>query len=669
LTEIAARAWDAVAWARRDLAVRDAGGAVVFEAAGVEAPVDWSDVAVATVAGRWMGADERSVRDMVRRVVETLGAWALVSGHVGSAARRREFEDALARLVLGQRATFATPVWMNAGTSERPITAACFILGVEDSLPALLEWNAREGRIFQQGAGAGVNLSAIRSSREPVSLGGRASGPVSFMRGADAWAASIRAGGRARRAAKMVVLDVDHPDILEFIGSKAAEETRGWALVAAGFDAAETAGGLAFQQENHSVRVTDAFMHAVRTGKDWPLHAITTGQTTATMPARDILHACAQAAWACGDPGLQFASTIDRWQTCPAAGPITASNPCGEFVSVADSACNLATINALAYVTEDGAYDVYGFTSAVDELVRALDVLVSGSGYPTPEVARTVQALRELGLGLTNVGAALLWQGIGYSSPEGRAWAAAVAALMTAVAYRRSAEMAAELGTFDAFDANRERMLMVLEQHHAALRRIPADVAPQAVVAAADAEWTRAIRLAHAHGLRNAQVTLIPPAGTVSLAMDCETTGLQPYYAFSVRKRLAEGGEITLRSRALEHGLLRLGYSARAARHLAEHAAGRGHLADALQLHPEHRPVVATAIGPNALAPAAHVAMVAAVQPFVSGGISTTVNLPEQATVDDVENVFVDAWSSGLKSVTVYRQGSKLTQPLTVGSA
>jgi ribonucleoside-diphosphate reductase alpha chain len=637
----------------------------VFEAADIEAPTEWSDVAVATVARRWMAAGERSVREMVRRVVETLGAWAQASGHVAADADRRRFEDALAGLVLGRRATFATPVWMNAGTAERPVTAACFILGVEDSLPALLEWNAQEGRIFQQGAGAGVNLSAIRSSREPVSRGGRASGPVSFMRGADAWAATISAGGRARRAAKMVVLDADHPDILEFIASKPAEEARGRALVAAGFDPAEVVRGLAFQQENHSVRVTDAFMQAARAGRDWPLRAVTTGRTTMTVAARDVLRACAQAAWECGDPGLQFSSSIDRWQTCPAAGPITASNPCGEFISVAHSACNLATINALAYVTEVEGFDVYGFTAAVDALVRALDVLVSGSGYPTAEVADTVQSLREVGLGLTNVGAALLWQGVAYSSPEGRAWAAAVAALMTAVAYRRSAEMAAELGPFAAFGANRERMLDVLEQHSAALRRIPVAAAPQAVLAAAQAEWERAIRLARAHGLRNAQVTLIPPAGTVSLAMDCETTGLQPYYALAVRKRLAEGGEIAFRSRVLEHGLLRLGYTSRTAGHLAEYAAEHGHLDGALQLLPEHLPVVATAVGPNAIAPAAHVAMVAAVQPFLSGGISTTVNLPERATVDDVENVFVDAWSSGLKAVTVYRQGSKLTQPLT----
>jgi ribonucleoside-diphosphate reductase alpha chain len=387
-----------------------------------------------------------------------------------------------------------------------------------------------------------------------------------------------------------------------------------------------------------------------------------------TVPARELLRACAQEAWACGDPGLQFASAIDAWHTCPAEGAIVASNPCGEYLSVPDSACNLATINALAFVREDGRFDVGGFVAAVEALVTALDVLVSGSGYPAPEIEANARALRQLGLGLTNVAGALLWQGIAYASAAGRAWAAAVAALLTGAAYRRSAELAAALGPFERFAANREPTLSVLERHRAALRRIPAADAPAEVLVAAEREWDAAIRLAQAHGVRNAQVTLIPPAGTVSLAMDCETTGLQPYYALVVRKRLDEGGEVTIAGGALLHGLERLGYPPGVAGRLAARAAARGQLADATQLRPRDRQVVATAVGPGALSAAAHVAMVAAVQPFVSGGISTTVNLPANATVDDVENVLVDAWMSGLKSVTVFRQGSKLTQPLRAAS-
>jgi ribonucleoside-diphosphate reductase alpha chain len=657
-----------VEWAPRSVSIRAHEGKIAFACEDVESPVGWSDAAVATVARRYFGrlpdgSPERSVRRLVERVVRTVGEWAQASGHAADAGERAALEAELAALVLTQRATFATPVWLNVGLEQRPFTSACFILEAEDSIRSLLDWNAREGLIFQQGGGSGINLSKVRSSREPVSRGGFASGPVSFMRAADAWAATIRSGGRARRGAKMVVLDADHPDVLEFIGCKAREEERGAALLAAGFEPAEVVRSLAFQNATHAVRVGDAFMHAASEGGQWKLRAVTTGKVVETLPARELLRACARAAWRCGDPGLQFADTIERWHTCPRSGPITAANPCGEFLHVGESACNLATLNLLAFLRDDGTFAVEDFVHAVRLLVTAQDAIVDGSAYPTERIEQGARRFRAIGLGYANLAALLLTLGIAYDSEEGRAWAAAITALMTAAAYRRSAELANALGPFEEFERNREPMLTVLARHRDAAGRIGRE-APADVLAAAQPAWEEALAEGARHGLRNAQTTLVPPTGTVSLMLDCESTGIEPYFALAGRKRLVDGGELHFASRALTDGLLTLGYSTHALEELGEYALDHGHLAGARALRPADRAVVQTASGPDHISIEGHLRMVAAVQPLLSGGVSKTLNLPTNTSPETIESIFLDAWRMRLKSIAVYRQGSKIGQPL-----
>lgn len=656
-----------VDWAPLTVSLHAADGQVVFVCEQVLAPVSWSELAVVTVARRYFGrradgSPERSVRELVERVVHTLGGWAQAAGHAPGASERDALEAELAVLVLTQRATFATPVWLNVGLEERPFTSACFILETDDSIRALLDWNAREGLIFQQGGGAGINLSKVRSSREPVSRGGLASGPVSFMRAADAWAATIRSGGRARRGAKMVVLDADHPDVLEFVACKAREEERGAALVAAGYAPQEAVRSLAFQHATHAVRVSDAFMTAALKDGEWELRAVTTGAVLQRLPARELLRACAQAAWRCGDPGLQFASTIARWHTCPNSGPITASNPCGEFLHVGESACNLATLNLLAFLTGE-RFDVDGFVHAVELLALAQDAIVDGSAYPTERIRQGAQRFRQIGIGYSNLAALLLTLGIAYDSEEGRAWAAAIAALLTGAAYRRSAELARALGPFAEFERNREPMLAVLARHRDAARAI-ASAAPAEILAAAGHLFEQALAAAAAHGLRNAQTTLLAPTGTVSLMLDCESTGIEPHYALSGHRRFLDGGQVRFESRALADGLGALGYSTHALEQLCLYAADHGHLVGAPALRPGDRAVVQTATGPDPVPVAGHLAMVAAVQPLLSGGVSKTLNLPAQATPETIEEIFLDAWRMGLKSIAVYRQGSKIGQPL-----
>ena len=668
LTRRGSNPFELVDWSARAVRIAGADGRVAFADDDVEAPTAWSNLAVAVVARRYFARDphgtwERSVRMLIARVAAAIAGWAQAGGQAAATEQRDALHDELAALVLTQRATFATPVWLNAGLEERPLTSACFILDTEDSIPALLQWNTSEGLIFQQGGGAGVNLSAVRSSREPVSRGGLASGPVSFMRATDAWAATIRAGGRARRGAKMVVLDASHPDILEFVEVKAREEERGRALVAAGYPPEEVAASLAFQNANHAVRVSDEFMRLAADDGDWALRAVRTGEVLETVPARRLLRACAQAAWSCGDPGLQFADQIARWHTCPATGPVTASNPCGEFLHVADSACNLATLNLLAF-RQGRDFDIDGFTAAVELLVIAQDAIVEGSGYPSDAIERNAHRLRQIGIGYSNLAALLMSLGIPYDSEPGRGWAAAITALMTGVAYRRSAQLAEGLGPFAEFEANREAMLHVVGWHADALDQLRGDE-PAEVLEAARHEWGRALTLGSEHGFRNAQATLIPPTGTVSLMLDCETTGIEPYYSLSTVKRFSDGGEAHIRSSALVDGLASLGHATHMIETLSEYALDHGDLSGAPGLRDDEAEVFRTATGANPLSPSAHLQMVAAVQPFVSGGVSKTVPLPADATVEDVEAIFSDAWRLGLKSVAVYREGSKLQQPLT----
>jgi ribonucleoside-diphosphate reductase alpha chain len=668
MTSMRPPAAPALKWTQRSVRITEPDGRIAFACDGVEAPAHWSNLAIAVVARRYFatgahGAREHSIRALVDRVIGTIALWALQNGQVADPRERDALRDELAALVLTQRATFATPVWLNAGLAERPLTSACFILKAEDSIQGLLDWNLREGLIFQQGGGARINLSPIRSSREPVSRGGLASGPVSFMHATDAWAATIRAGGRARRGAKMVVLDASHPDILEFIEAKAREEDRGRALLAAGYPLEDVVSSLRYQHANHSVRVSDEFMRLAVDGGEWALRAVTTGETLETLPAHRLLRACAEAAHRCGDPGLLFADQIARWRTCPNTGPVTASNPCGEFLHVADSACNLATLNLLSFL-HGREFDIEGFTGAVELLVSALDAIVDGSGYPSPQIERNAHRLRQIGIGYANLGALLLTLGIPYDSDEGRGWAAAIAALMTGAAYRRSSELCAALGPFAEFEANREPMLRVIERHAEALHRLGGEQ-PAEVLEAARREWDRALKLARKRGFRNAQTSLIPPTGTVSLMLDCETTGIEPYYALTTVKRFADGGRVKLSSRAVVDGLAALGHSDTTIERLAEYALDHGHLTDAPDLRDRERLVFQTASGPGGLSSMAHLQMVAAVQPFLSGGVSKTVPLPAHAEVEAIEDIFVTAWRRGLKSIAVYRDASKLSQPLS----
>jgi ribonucleoside-diphosphate reductase alpha chain len=664
LTPPGGDAFELVGWCRRSVQITDRDGTVAFACDEVEAPISWSNLAVAVVARRYFASEpeERSVRALIERVVEAIAGWAQDAGYARDIEERATLRDELAALVITQRATFATPVWLNAGLAERPLTSACFILDAQDSIPALLEWNTREGLIFQQGDGAGISLSAVRSSREPVSRGGLASGPVSFMRATDAWAATIRAGGRARRGAKMVVLDASHPDILEFIEAKAREEDRGRALLAAGYPLEEALASLAFQHANHAVRVTDEFMRLAVEDGEWALRVVRTGEVLETVRAGALLRACAHAAWSCGDPGMQFADQVERWHTCPATGPVTASNPCGEFLHVADSACNLATLNLLAFL-QDRRFDVEAFTGAVELLVIAQDAIVEGSGYPSDAIEENAHRLRQIGIGYANLAALLLSLGIPYDSDEGRGWAAAITALMTGVAYRRSAELAAALGQFAEFERNREPMLRVIGLHVDALDQLGAEE-PAEVLQAARREWARVVALAPKHGFRNAQTTLIPPTGTVSLMLDCETTGIEPYYALTTIRHFADGGHVRLSSRAVVDGLAALGHTTATIETLSEYALDHGHLTDAPGLREDEAAVFQTATGPSPLSPTAHLRMVAAVQPFLSGGVSKTVPVPADAGAEAIESIFIDAWRIGLKSVTVYRDGSKLGQPL-----
>jgi ribonucleoside-diphosphate reductase alpha chain len=462
--------------------------------------------------------------------------------------------------------------------------------------------------------------------------------------------------------AKMMVLDASHPDVFEFIEAKALEEDRGRALLAAGFPLEEVLASLSFQHANHSVRVSDEFMRLAVEGGDWSLRAVTTGELLGTLPARRLLCACAEAVCRCGDPGLQFADQIARWHTCPDTGPVTASNPCGEFLHVADSACNLATLNLLAFL-EDHAFDVAAFTAAVELLVVAQDAIVDGSGYPSEQIERNARQLRQIGIGYANLAALLLTLGIPYDSEAARGWAAAITALMTGVAYRRSAELAARLGPFAEFERNRKPMLAVIERHIQALRQLGGRQ-PTHVLSAARREWARALELGRRHGFRNAQTTLIPPTGTVSLMLDCETTGIEPYYALTTVKHFADGGQVKMASRVVVDGLAALGHADSTIQKLSEYALDHGHLTDAPDLRGDERLVFQTATGPNRLSPMARLEMVGAVQPFVSGGVSKTVLLPADASVEEVEDTFIAAWRLGLKAIALYREGSKLAQPL-----
>jgi len=669
--------YDTVEWEIRSAVISGEGGETVFEQRDVEVPKPWSQLATNVVVSKYFRGPlgtpqrERSVRQLIGRVVSTIGEWGEAQGYFATPGDRAAFADELTHLLLHQKASFNSPVWFNMGVEPKPQCSACFILSVDDTMDSILDWYRKEGVIFKGGSGSGVNLSRLRSSRERLGGGGTASGPVSFMRAADASAGVIKSGGKTRRAAKMVVLNADHPDIVDFIRCKAEEERKAWALIAAGYDASldgPAYGSIFFQNANNSVRVTDDFMRAALEGRPWSTRYVTNGAVAETRPARDLLRLIAEATWQCGDPGMQFDTTINDWHTCPNTGRINASNPCSEYMHLDDSACNLASLNLMRFIEPDGSFDVAAFRHAVDIVIAAQDIVVDRSSYPTPEIAATAHAYRELGLGYANLGALLMSLGLPYDSDAGRAYAGAVTALMCGEAYRHSAALAAALGPYEGYAKNREPQLGVIEKHRAHAYKLDPALVPLDLLAAAREAWDGAREAARAAGVRNSQLTVLAPTGTIAFMMDCDTTGVEPDIALVKYKKLVGGGVLKLVNNTVPRALRRVGYEAREIQEIVEYIDEQETIEGAPALKPEHLPVFDCAFKPargaRSIHPLGHLRMMGAVQPFISGAISKTINVPESATVEDIEEAYIEAWKLGLKAVAIYRDGCKKTQPL-----
>src|SRR5690242_19783847 len=646
-----------------------------FDQKDVEFPKTWSQTATNIVSqkyfrGRMSSPDrERSVKQMIGRVVGTVGAWGRQGGYFANEEEAQTFEDELKFILVHQLAAFNSPVWFNVGFEEKPQCSACFILSIDDSMESILDWIRREGVIFRGGSGSGVNLSKLRSSKEQLSKGGYASGPVSFMRGADASAGTIKSGGKTRRAAKMVVLDVDHPDIEEFIWCKAHEERKARVLEQAGYDMSLDSpdwASIQYQNANNSVRVTDAFMEAVEVDADWNLTARTDGTVVETVKARELMKQIADAAWQCADPGVQYDTTINNWHTLPNTSRINASNPCSEYMSIDDSACNLASLNLMKFRREDGELDVEAFSHAVDVMFLAQEILVGNSSYPTPEIERNAKAYRQLGLGYANLRALLMARGLPYDSEEGRAYAAAITALMTGRAYRKSAEIAGRMGAFAGYKPNAAAMIGVMAQHRAAVANIDgASSVPSDLLSACRQAWDDVLNLGDVHGYRNAQATVLAPTGTISFMMDCDTTGVEPDFSLVKSKKLVGGGEITIVNKSVPMSLDKLGYAPREVEEIVAFVDERNTMVGAPYVKGEHYPVFDCAIGERAIHYMGHVKMMGAVQPFISGAISKTVNLPETVTVDEVAKLFSESWKLGVKAIAIYRDNCKVAQPLS----
>jgi ribonucleoside-diphosphate reductase alpha chain len=666
--------FDEIEWETRD-ALIPGKHAPAFEQRDVEFPKFWSQTATNIVAqkyfrGRMASPErERSVKQMIARVADTITGWGVQGGYFASDEEADTFRAELKAILVNQVASFNSPVWFNVGFEEAPQCSACFILSIDDSMESILDWIRREGIIFRGGSGSGLNLSRLRSSKEQLSKGGFASGPVSFMRGADASAGTIKSGGKTRRAAKMVVLDVDHPDVEEFIWCKAKEERKARVLEQAGYDMSLDSADWAsiqYQNANNSVRVTDAFMEAVTEGKEWALTARTDGTVVETVEARKLLKDMAAAAWECADPGVQYDTTINAWHTSPNTGRINASNPCSEYMHIDDSACNLASLNLMKFRREDGEFDVEMFEHAVDVVFLAQEIAVGYSSYPTPEIGRNAKRFRQLGLGYANLGALLMARGLPYDSDEGRAYAAAITALMTGRAYRKSAEAAQRMGAHAGYQENRAAMVGVIAKHRAAVGNIqhPESV-PDDLLGGARRAWDEALEIGEVHGFRNAQATVLAPTGTISFMMDCDTTGVEPDFSLVKSKKLVGGGEITIVNKTVPMALGELGYAPREVEEIVAYIDERGGVVGAPHLKSEHYPVFDCAIGERAIHYMGHVQMMGAVQPFISGAISKTVNLPEETTVDEVAKLFVESWQLGVKAIAIYRDNCKVAQPLS----
>jgi ribonucleoside-diphosphate reductase alpha chain len=665
-----------VEWERRDARISNwKTGEVAFEQLGVEFPLGWSLNATNIVAQKYfrgtLGTEEResSLKQVADRVVDTITAWGVRDGYFVDATEAKAFADELKYLIVTQRAAFNSPVWFNIGVKGVPQQAsACFILSVDDTMDSILNWYVEEGTIFKGGSGAGINLSRIRSSKELLKGGGTASGPVSFMRGADASAGTIKSGGKTRRAAKMVILDVDHPDIEEFIWCKAREEKKARALEAAGFDMTLDGADITsvqYQNANNSVRVTDEFMQAVVDDADWNLRAVITGEVIRTVKARDLMRQISQATWECADPGMQFDTTINHWHTAANTGRINGSNPCSEYMHLDNSACNLASLNLLTFLDEAGTFDVEGFKAAVEVVFTAQEILVGNADYPTDPIGDNSRRFRQLGIGYANLGAMLMALGLPYDSDEGRALAAAVTSLMTGHAYATSARTAGRMGPFAGYAENAEHMLRVLGQHREAAAHIDEELVPHQLLSAAQEAWDEACEIAAESGVRNSQASVLAPTGTIGLMMDCDTTGVEPDLGLVKMKKLVGGGTMSIVNQTVPRALRRLGYTDAQITEIVAYIDENMSIIGAPHISAEHLPVFACSMGDNTIHYLGHVKMMGAVQPFISGAISKTVNMPEDVSVEDVEQLHIDAWRLGIKAVAIYRDNCKVAQPLS----
>jgi ribonucleoside-diphosphate reductase alpha chain len=672
--------YDQVTWQRRDVVMtnwRD--GTVNFEQRGVEFPDFWSVNAVNIVTSKYfrgaVGSDRResSLRQLIDRVVTTYTAAGAQHGYFATDTDKEIFSQELTWMLLHQVFSFNSPVWFNVGTNSPQQVSACFILSVDDTMDSILNWYREEGLIFKGGSGAGLNLSRIRSSKELLSSGGTASGPVSFMRGADASAGTIKSGGATRRAAKMVVLDVDHPDIAEFVQTKASEERKIRVLRDAGFDmdlGGKDITSVQYQNANNSVRVSDEFMRAVETDSGFGLRARTTGEVIETVQAKELFRDITQAAWECADPGIQYDDTINDWHTCPESGRITASNPCSEYLHLDNSSCNLASINLMKFLRADLTFDAELFAKTVELVITAMDVSICFADFPTETIGATTRAFRQLGIGYANLGALLMATGHAYDSDGGRALAAAITSLMTGTAYRRSAELAGVVGPYDGYARNAEAHQRIMRKHAAANDLIRTyDHNDRAVQKAATKAWQDGIRIGERNGWRNAQASVLAPTGTIGFMMDCDTTGIEPDFSLVKFKKLVGGGSMQIVNQTVPQALTALGYQHEQTEAIIEYISEHGHVIDAPGLRPDHYEVFDCAMGERAISPMGHVRMMAATQPFISGAISKTVNMPETATVAEVEEIYLQSWKMGIKALAIYRDNCKVGQPLSTGKS
>ena len=671
------KAYDTMEWEERQSRLENPGnGKVVFEQSNLEFPKGWSQNAINIVAQKYFAGTpdskerESSLRQLIDRVVDTVTRQGLQEGYFANQEEAENFREELKYICATQRAAFNSPVWFNIGWPDRAQQAsACFILGVQDTMESILNWYTEEGMIFKGGSGAGTNLSKVRSSYEMLgSSGGKASGPVSFMRGADSVAGTIKSGGKTRRAAKMVILNVDHPDIEEFIWCKAIEERKSRALQAAGFDMSlngKDVFSVQYQNANNSVRVTDEFMEAVEKDEDWNLKTIKDGQTAKTLRAKDLFRQIAESTWECADPGMQFDTTINKWHTTPNAGRINGSNPCSEYMHLDDSACNLASINLLKYLNNDNTFDIEAFRHTVEVVFTAQEILVGYSSYPTESITKNARAYRELGLGYANLGALLMAQGLPYDSDDGRAQAAAITSLMTGHAYATSAKIAGRVGPFAGYHKDRKNMIEVIRMHRAEVTRIDARKVSEDLLSAATSAWDEAVESGELYGFRNSQATVLAPTGTIGLMMDCDTTGVEPDFALTKFKSLVGGGSMIIVNKTVPRAMDALGYSKKQIDDVVQYVSDNNTIEGAPYVKQQDLDVFSCAIGFNSIHYLGHVKMMAAVQPFISGAISKTVNMPQDATVEDVEQLHIDAWRLGIKAVAIYRDGSKVAQPLS----